>query len=83
MLPSIDKLILFWKQKMDVHNYLTIMLTRAQIHGSAYRRILRLRPIDLCTLQGSVSTEFCGKQCHEIGSECPENFLHKLFYPKV
>ena len=34
---------------------------------SAYRKILRLQPIDLCALQGSVSAEFCGKQCHKIG----------------
>ena len=27
----------------------------AQFHGSAYRVILRLQPIDLCALQGSVS----------------------------
>ena len=30
--------------------------------------ILRLRPgIDSCALQGSVSAEICGKQCHKIG----------------
>ena len=36
--------------------------------------MLRLRPIYSCALQGSVSAQFCGKQCHEIGPCCQASY---------
>ncbi len=43
--------------------------TRAQFPGFAYRGTLHSQPIELCALQGTISTVFHSKQSHEIGSQ--------------
>ena len=73
----VNATILYKNQERCTETNLTLwtfqlicMVKIMQIRGSAYCGILRLRPIDSCALQGSVSAEFCGKQWHEIGPRC-------------